>query len=647
MTNNYQLLDCLCSSISHYLFDPSVYVLTTEYFYNTILRDHESYLSIPTSSIINLIKTYGSLVTYSNNTHLAELLAEVIKKVESIEVVMIKNNHINLRYSPDVFSRCVIGDILLDHGHQIPNMAPLHIVLEFSSPNTNKALHLGHLRNNCIGDFIARILKYKGHHVTKINLLNDRGIHICKSMLAYQKWSNGETPINTNTKPDKFITDYYIEFEKRLKQEYDNDDTIDKNSVNGHLYFNNYSKLGKEAKQMLIDYENQNPDVMLLWRQMRTWALDGLMLTYSSTNIVFDSIEYESNIYQMGKQIINDNVSTGKLEMDVDGSIFVDLNRLGLGKPNNNTTNKTNINKKCLLRSNGTSMYMTQDIGVINNRIKQYGADELWYVVDVDQRDHFASLFKLQEYLFGPTSAKMRHFAYGTVSLSEGKMSTRNGTIVFIDDLLVSVKKYCIETKKDNAKKKLARKNKFNTKVVDTIELLDIDIGPELDIPESDLNILALSAIKFSILSAKPQTDIIFDIKKSLQSKGKTGIYVSYNYTRIKNIFVSCKIDYHELEYDSTTLGLLTSEYDKALLLELFLFRSNINYAYEKLDSLKVVDSIYKIASVFSTFYKKGGNLLSMTDPLLLNAKLQLIKGTSFCIELGLNLLGIECLERI
>lgn len=541
--------------------------------------------------------------------------------------------YILLKIDPYIFSQNVLQLYMLP---QLPKPQLSNIFIEFSSPNTNKPQHLGHVRNNHLGMSMSNILSYCGHNVKKIILVNDRGIHICKSMVAYMLLGNNKTPKNENIKPDHFVGKYYVEYERIFVIEYENwlitkiaKDEFDKwnqkfnntKNINDFkndfkdLYFNNFSELGFMTKDMLCKWENGDKEVMQLWKLMNDWVFEGFNKTYDNYGITFDIWEYESEIYNYGKQIIMKAYDNNQLE-NIDGAISCDLVKIGVLKPN------TKNNKyKPLLRKDNTTMYMTQDIGTIINRYEKYNFDKLIYVVADEQNLHFQTLFKLTEYLKPETKDKFYHLSYGMVNLPDGKMKSRTGTVVDADDLLLKLKTLAFEITKD----------KWN-------ELSDEECYYRS-------NIIALAAIKYYILSIGPTTTITFDPKASLDFNGKTGPYILYNYARTQSILKKSNM---VIQYDIDVLIKLNTNEEMDLLKNIYWLDHNIDYAANSYDPSKITDSLYNIAKSFSQFHNSPNNhVLNCDNDDLKYARLMLVNVAGMAIKKGATLLGIELLDKM
>lgn len=536
--------------------------------------------------------------------------------------------YIQLKINPHILSLYTISKYFSTNKQEKKDK----ILIEFSSPNTNKPQHLGHVRNNCLGMAISNILMYGGNDVKKIILVNDRGIHICKSMLAYHLYGFGETPTSTGTKSDHFVGKYYVLFEQKFVEEYDNwlllnNDAFTKWSVNKKgsfsdfkteykdYYFNNISKLGLQTNEMLLGWESGDEEIRKLWLLMNKWTIDGFKQTYNDYGVSFDLWEFESDVYLYGKKIIEDAFADNKL-IKVNDAISCDLVKIGVLKPN---TGEQII--KSLIRSNGSTMYITQDVGTIFNRYKKYEFDKLIYVVANEQDRHFEILFKLTSYLDDRTEGKFYHLSYGMVNLPDGKMKSRTGTTVDADTLFVklSIMAYNIT------------KGKWPTLTVEELSYRS--------------NKIALAAIKFYILSYGPASTVTFDQKKSLDFNGKSGPYILYQYARTQTILEN---NNNVPVYDDTVLKTLGTEEEVDLMKKIYWLDVGIEYAAKNYDPSKVLDSVYDIAKSFSQFYNsKDNHVLHCPDPILKEARLLLVLATGKAIKCGMDLCGIELLDKM
>jgi len=480
-------------------------------------------------------------------------------------------------------------------------------VIEFSSPNTNKPLHLGHIRNNLLGDSIARLLSKVGHEVIKVNLVNDRGIHICKSMLAWQKWGDNSTPETANRKGDKLVGDFYVKFSQELKKE------VEELKIKGisEEQAEKESQLMKETRQMLNDWENNKPEVIDLWKKMNAWVYKGFNTTYKKLGITFDKIYYESDTWLTGKDIVNEGLNKNAFYKHSNNSIRVDLTNNGL-------------DEKILLRSDGTSVYITQDIGTAVLRQKEYNADSLIYVVGNEQIYHFQVLKLVLGKLGYEWSEKIYHLSYGMVELPEGKMKSREGTVVDADDLIEEMIATAAKTSEQSGK------------------LINVNS----DESQKIYNTIAIGALKYFILKVDPKKNMLFDPKESIDFEGNTGPFIQYGYTRIASILRKAEesgVDViKKINIDNVEL----KEIEKEILKNIHDFSLIVNTAAEELNPALLANYLFNIAKTFNQFYHECP-VLKETNSETQLFRIQLCKKTAEVIKQGMSLLGIEVPEKM
>lgn len=500
-----------------------------------------------------------------------------------------------------------------------------NIIVEFSSPNTNKPLHLGHIRNILLGWSVSNILQFSGNRVIRTQIVNDRGIAICKSMLAWSKWGNQNSPQSENIKSDFFVGNYYVLFEKKFNEEYIswqesevaehifksqneivNKDEFFKKFKND--YFNSYSKLGFEARKMLLDWENKDQNTLSLWRKMNDWVLEGFNVTYRNLGVEFDKIYYESDTYLLGKNIVEEGLKNEVFIKDADNSVWIDLTDAGM-------------DRKILLRSDGTSVYITQDMGTADLRYKDYSADKMVYVVGNEQDYHFKVLFETLQRLNRPYSDGLFHLSYGMVELPSGKMKSREGTVVDADDLIKEVI--------DEAEKAAIERG----------ELTGIS-----DIERKEIyKKIGLAALKFFILKVNPQKKMVFDPKESVDLQGQTGPYIQNAFVRIKSItrksgeskFVDDYSGYNEI-----------NEFEKSLIIGLEQFPEIIAQAAKEYSPALVANYLYELAKKYHKFYSEVKVLGAETLDAK-NFRLSLSVFVGQILEKGMNLLGIEMPDKM
>ena len=481
------------------------------------------------------------------------------------------------------------------------------IMLEFSCPNTNKPLHLGHMRNDSIGESIAAILKANGAEVLKVNLINNRGVHICKSMLAYKEFGNGETPESTGEKGDHFVGRYYVRFatwekewDAQIEQaRKDGDDNKAKELEATHP--------DKRAQAMLKDWEDGKEDVIELWNLMNKWTLDGLYASYKAMGISFDRFYYESETYKYGKSEVLKGLEDGVFYREADGSVQIDLSEIGL-------------DKKVLLRKDGTTIYITQDIGTAIRRHDDYPFTSLIYVVGSEQAYHFKVLFYILKKLGYSWADELYHLSYGMVNLPDGRMKSREGTVVDADDLLSELEEL--------AKEEIIAKGR---------EALVDDVN-------KTAHSIALSALNYYLLEVTPSRDMIFDSKKSISFNGNTGPYLEYMGARISSILKKAKeegitiddVDGSVLkEEDELTLIKLISDYPEA-----------VRKAAENYDPSVIASYLYSVAKTFSHYYHDN-QIIKAESPELVKSRLALAEMVLTVLKNGFALIGVQFLSSM
>ena len=506
-------------------------------------------ITLVTFSLAKMLKTNP----YQLAQEIGEYLLHRTTYIESYEVI---KGFLNIK-----FSTSFLVDQLLSLQSTYPQVDnPKKIIIEFSSPNTNKPLHLGHLRNNFLGDALARILEAVGNEVIRINLINDRGIHICKTMLAYQKWGNNETPASTGIKPDHFIGKFYVLFEQELKKQM-NELQLNEQQLTE-------APLMQEALQMLERWEANDPQVRSLWQTMRDWALEGFQETYQRTDTYFDEIQFESDLYEKGKTIILQALENQNpfIFRDETGAVVADLTSF-------------NLDKKILLRSNGTSVYITQDIGTAIHRYEKYHPDEMIYVVGNEQEYHFAVLKNVLHILGYDWSSTIHHYSYGMVELPEGKMKSREGKVVDADDLLDELHQLAKEVAQEAGK------------------------ANELDPATQDFIFekIGQAAIKYFILKVDPAKNILFNPNENLEFTGNTGPFLQYTHARICSL-----LERSTEEISPTRINIKAFEpQERKLLLTLLDKNQILIEAAKTLNPNLLANYLYELASNFNSFYQE------------------------------------------
>jgi len=481
------------------------------------------------------------------------------------------------------------------------NNAPL-VMIEYSSPNTNKPLHLGHVRNNLLGWSLAQIMEANGNKVVKTNIVNDRGIHICKSMLAWLKYGNGETPESSGKKGDHLIGDYYVAFDKHYRDEIKElvAQGMDEEKAKQE------APLIKEAHEMLVKWEQNDPEVRALWEKMNSWVYAGFDETYKKLGVAFDKIYYESQTYLKGKAKVEEGLAKGLFERHEDGSVWADLTGEGL-------------DQKLLLRSDGTSVYMTQDIGTAEMRFKDFPIDKMIYVVGNEQNYHFQVLSILLDRLGFKWGKELVHFSYGMVELPNGKMKSREGTVVDADDLMALMVEDAYKT--------------------------SMELGKFDDMTEEERHeiarIVGMGALKYFILKVDARKNMLFNPEESIDFNGNTGPFIQYTYARIRSILRKAE-GYSEMPELSVTL----SDKEIELIQKMDEFGSAVEQAGKDYSPSGIANYCYELTKVFNQFYHDY-SILNEPDEAKKYFRLVLARNVAKIIKCGMSLLGIEVPERM
>ncbi len=476
------------------------------------------------------------------------------------------------------------------------------VMVEYSSPNTNKPLHLGHLRNNFLGWSVAEILKANGNEVFKSCIVNDRGIHICKSMIAWQMFGEGATPQSTQQKGDHFVGDYYVKFNDEYKRQ------VQELAAGGMLA----AEAEKQApimlatQQMLFDWEAGKPEVMDLWKKMNGWVYEGFDVTYKKIGSDFDKTYYESNTYLLGKKTVEEGLAKGVFEQEADNSVWIDLTVDGL-------------DRKIVQRKDGTSVYITQDIGLAQQKYQEYGIDQSIYVIGDEQNYHMKVLKLIAEKLQLPNAENIYHLSYGMVELPTGKMKSREGTVVDADDLVDEM----IATSRRHTEE-LGKVKDFTPAELDEL-----------------YNTLGLGAMKFYLLRVDPKKKMIFNPEESIDFHGFTGPFVQYTYARIKSILRKESLD-STLDIGNGSLLKL----EKEIVVALEQFSTVLAQAAKELNPSVIAIYIFNLAKSFNSFYT-AHSIGNAETPEKKQLRLQLAVMTSNVLKKGMRLLGIEVPERM
>ncbi len=495
-------------------------------------------------------------------TQLGDFIQSHIPEISGFEIIKgFLNLHVSkvywLEFFASVYNKTKYGHVQIDDSSE-------KYVIEYSSPNTNKPLHLGHIRNNLLGFSLSRLVEASGKKVEMVNLVNDRGIHICKSMLSWQKWGNGASPASTGIKGDRLVGDFYVLFDKHYKAEIktliENGQSEEEASKNAPLIL--------EAQEMLLKWEQNDPETVALWERMNQWVYKGFDETYKRLGINFDKIYYESQTYKLGKELVEEGLKNGALIRKGDGSVWADLSKEGL-------------DEKLLLRSDGTSVYMTQDLGTAHQRYTEYQFDKQIYVVGNEQIYHFKVLSLILKKLGYTWADKLYHLSYGMVELPEGKMKSREGTVVDADDLIAEM--------------------------VRNAEVVSQELGKVDDFPGEEKSEIyyriAMGALKYFILKVDPQKTMLFNPDESIDFTGNTGPFIQYTYVRTRSIErkameMGVNEEYlfaKDMELDPKEVNLLKAVY---------VFPELLQEAGKELSPAMIANYVYDLVKEFNNFYQ-------------------------------------------
>lgn len=544
---------------------------------------------------------------------IGELLVRDCPAVASFNVV---KGFLNLNIAKEAWVD-LLNDIHADEkfGEKpVTEDSPL-VMIEYSSPNTNKPLHLGHVRNNLLGWSLAQIMEANGNKVVKTNIVNDRGIHICKSMLAWQKWGNGETPESSGKKGDHLIGDYYVAFDKHyraelaaLKSKYMADEGLDEETAENKA--KEESALMKEARAMLVKWEQGDKEVRTLWKKMNSWVYAGFDETYKALGVGFDKIYYESDTYLEGKAKVEDGLNRGLFFRKDDNSVWADLTKEGL-------------DQKLLLRSDGTSVYMTQDIGTAEMRFKDFPIDKMIYVVGNEQNYHFQVLSILLDRLGFKWGKELVHFSYGMVELPNGKMKSREGTVVDADELIAEMIA--------DARKTSDELGKFD----------DMSEQEKQDIAR----IVGLGALKYFILKVDARKNMLFNPEESIDFNGNTGPFIQYTYARIRSIMRKADAEGIKLPQQLST-NVPLNDKEIALIQKLNDYRAVVEQAGTDYSPSGIANYCYELTKDFNQFYHDY-SILNANSEEEKTARLVLAANVAKTIKNAMQLLGIEVPERM
>ncbi|MEA5007020.1 MAG: arginine--tRNA ligase [Rikenellaceae bacterium] len=545
------------------------------------------------------------LLKYSKKTpemtglEVGTVIKQISPEVESFNVV---KGFLNIKLSSGFWydSFCAIAESS-DFGQAKPSGK--NVMVEFSSPNTNKPLHLGHIRNNLLGWSVAKLLEANGHNVIKVNLVNDRGIHICKSMLAWQREADGETPQTSGIKGDHLVGKYYVAFNNALRREVEQmvSTGVPKEEAEKS------APILQDAQSMLVKWEEGDKNVRDLWSTMNSWVYDGFNTTYKRLGVEFDKTYYESQTYLLGKTLVNEGLKKGVFYEKDNGSVWCDLTADGL-------------DEKLLLRSDGTSVYMTQDLGTAHQRFSEYKLDEHIYVVGNEQNYHFQVLKLILKKLGFDWSDSIYHLSYGMVELPEGKMKSREGTVVDADDLIENM--------------------------VATARETSLELGKLEDLSKKDqdelFEILGLGALKYFIIKVDPKKTMLFDPKESIDFNGNTGPFIQYTHARIKSILRKAV----ELGYTPSLSGAVFSEKEIQIIKLLNTFPDKIAEGGNEHSPAIIANYCYDLAKEFNQYYHEI-SILKEANKNLRDQRLMMILQIAKVLSKGMGILGITLPERM
>jgi arginyl-tRNA synthetase len=583
---------------------------------------------------------------------------EVAAKIEPdalVARVATEGAYVNLSLAPAALAAIVLEEVLRERDRfGAGQAAPAkQVMVEFSSPNTNKPLHLGHLRNNVLGSSVASLLEFFGHKVTRVNLVNDRGVHICKSMLAYRRFGEGIDPERAGKKGDHLVGDFYVRFDRAFSEEYaawkqtaaaraklaawlegkageaalaaaakdPAAPAAEKLFFDGYkdAYFNSDSALGAEVRELLRRWEDGDAETLELWRRMNGWVLAGFDASYARLGVRFDETQFESETYKLGKALVEDGLARGVLRRLEDGAVVCDLAQVKLK------------GEKVLLRSDGTSVYMTQDLGTAVMRFERFALDRLIYVVGDEQLYHFEVLFKILGLLRPGLADACYHLAYGMIRLPEGKMKSREGTVVDADDLMDEMRRLAREETRSRADE-----GKAHSEGIDEAEL------------EHRAERIGMAALKYYLLKFTPRKSFEYDPKESIDFLGQTGPYCLFNYARTRSLLRKALAG-EDPAFGATAAARLGSDRERELVRLLAAFPETVARAAQSLDPSRLTEYLFELSKAFAFVFTDKANhpIATCEDAELRHGRLMLVAAIGHTLRAGLGLLGIEALEEM
>lgn len=591
-------------NLEDYLYQPTQKAIHTLYDispnkieFQSTRKDFEGDITLVIFPLLKLVKGNPSEIGNAIGTYLVEHVAEVEKfNVVAGFLNIVMTDAYYLQFFNEIKNNPSFG-------FAQPSEDSKAIMVEYSSPNTNKPLHLGHIRNNLLGFSVAEIIKAAGNKVYKTQIINDRGIHICKSMLAWKKYGQGQTPESTGLKGDKLVGNFYVAFDKQYKSEIS--ELITQGQTEDEAKKNAPSIL--EAQQMLLDWEAGKPEVIELWKTMNQWVYDGFETTYKNLGVDFDSYYYESNTYLLGKEVVQYGLEKGIFEKDPDGSVWIDLTDDGL-------------DRKIVLRSDGTAVYMTQDIGTAIQRVKDFpDVGGMVYTVGNEQDYHFKVLFLILKKLGFEWAENLFHLSYGMVELPSGKMKSREGTVVDADDLMEEM-----TTTAATISQELGKLDGYSDKEKQKL-----------------YKIIGLGALKYFMLKVDPKKSMLFNPEESVDFAGNTGPFIQYTYARIQSILRKANFD-----FSASISNIVLHPKEKELLKNLANYPVLIQQAANQHSPALVANYTYELVKEYNSFYQ-AVPILPEVDLTLKNFRVQLSQKVGETIQSAFALLGIEVPDRM
>ena len=588
-----QILSAPIEKAIHSLFDVTIDKIE----FQSTRKEFEGDITMVIFPLLKVIKSNPVELGNKIGAYLVENVAEVANyNVVSGFLNIVISDQYYLDFFHDIKDNTQFGFVS-------PKANEPAVMVEYSSPNTNKPLHLGHVRNNLLGFSVAEILKASGKKVYKTQIINDRGIHICKSMLAWQKFGNGQTPETSGLKGDKLVGNFYVAFDKAYKEEINQLMSEGKSEEEAKKQ----APIILEAQEMLLKWEAGDPEVMALWKTMNQWVYDGFGTTYTNLGVDFDSYYYESNTYLLGKDVVQIGLEKGIFEKDPDGSVWIDLTPDGL-------------DRKIVLRSDGTAVYMTQDIGTAIQRVKDFpDVGGMVYTVGNEQDYHFKVLFLILQKLGFDWSKNLFHLSYGMVDLPSGKMKSREGTVVDADDLM--------------------------NEMTDTAQKISEELGKLEGYSAAEkaklYTTIGMGALKYYILKVDPKKRILFDPEESVDFAGNTGPFIQYTYARIQSIIRKANFDFTE----NTSIKVL-HEKEKELVKQLELYPEVIQNAAQNHSPALIANYTYDLVREYNSFYQ-AVPILGSNDSVEKVFRVQLSKKVADTIASAFQLLGIQVPERM